>query len=182
MKTLIIVITSFLVASCTSESNKTEEVKTQNKNTAEIVPGLNATKYMSLYFSGQPSQENYAQLKKAGFSTIISLREDGEKAYNADDQRTAAEKSELTYVHIPMSGSEMLSDEMVQKITSSVVQYRRSGKILVHCGSGNRAALWAGGHFFRDHQFSSDEAINMAKKLGLTSPQLIENLENYLSQ
>ena len=171
---------SFAV-SCTSKKDPESVTKTKTK-TVKIATDLRASQYMTIYFSGQPTEENFLELKKSGFTTVINLREDGEGAYSERAERDAVNAAELNYFHIPMNANAQLDDPIIQKITAKVRENRKSGKILVHCGSGNRAALWAGGHFFRDHKFKAHEAMSIAKSLGLTSPKLQENLEEYLNK
>ena len=176
MKKLFAILFSLILIGCTEDKKETKV------NSHEVIPGFKATQYMDIYFAGQPTDENFAELKKAGFASVINLRQATEGSYTEAKEKEAVEKASLIYTHIPMSGSEELTDELISKITSAIMKNRKLGKTLVHCGSGNRAAYWAGGHFFKDHKFSKEESMSVAKSLGLTSSKLTDKLEDYLSK
>ena len=67
-------------------------------------------------------------------------------------------------------------------MTTAVKKHRKKGKVLIHCASGNRVGVWLGGHFHKDHGFSKEESLALAKKLGLTQEQAIANVKKYLKQ
>ena len=146
----------------------------------EIAKGLKAYQYMNVFFSGQPNEANYAELKKAGFASVINLRQENEGTYMEADEEKAVLKLDMNYTHIPMSGKDQLDNEMVDRISRALKKHRKEGKTLIHCGSGGRVALWLGGHFFRDHKFSKKEAMRLAQDLGLSSPAHQKNLKRYL--
>ena len=179
MKHLVLLLLFPLFFACAHKLTKSEALKKVEEN-VEILPELKGAKYSNIYFSGQPPLKNMAELKLKGFSTVINLRQEKENVYFASEEEKAVKEAGLSYVHAPMKGSEPLSDTKLKEITEAVVAHRKEGKILVHCSSGNRAALWAGGHFFSDHGSSKEEAFEIAKRLGLTNRSLQKNLKNYL--
>ena len=69
----------------------------------------------------------------------------------------------------------------MNRVTAEVVTQRKAGKILVHCSSGNRVALWVGAHFKKDHGYSADDARAIAKEMGLTKKELKEKLNAYFN-
>lgn len=172
---IILIIATLFTTACAHNSEKL-------KNNVQLLEGFKAQQYSNIYFAGQPPIEKFDQLKNQGFSAVVNLRLAKENDYRASDEATAVRKAGLEYSHIPTSGSKPLTDEHLDKITKAVIAHRDSGKVLVHCSSGNRAALWAGGHFFKDHGFDKDEAAKIAKRLGLTKKVPASNLDSYLQK
>jgi hypothetical protein len=41
-------------------------------------------------------------------------------------------------------------------------------------------ALWAGGHFYKDHDYSKDQVLQMTQMMGMEKEALKEKLEEYL--
>jgi len=161
-----------LTVSCAHQSKVDEDVT--------LYDGLKAQKYSNIYFSGQPDLKKFSALKAQGFATVINLRQKDEGKYKEGTEKAAVESTDLKYINIPTKGSAPLTDEHVSKITKAIVDNRSNGKVLVHCSSGNRAAMWAGAHFFRDHGFSKKEARRIAKKLGLNKDAPTKTLDSYL--
>ena len=63
-----------------------------------------------------------------------------------------------------------------------VGKHRSKGKTLIHCGSGNRVAAWAAIHFFRDHGYSQESSLALAKKIGLEDADLMEKVTKYTTK
>jgi uncharacterized protein (TIGR01244 family) len=90
---------------------------------------------------GQPARAELATLAEQGFAAVVNLREEGE----ADERMSPAEEGEavrtsgMSYLHVPFS----LRDPAAA--SAAVDDFRREmsglpGRVLVHCGSGRRAA------------------------------------------
>jgi uncharacterized protein (TIGR01244 family) len=180
MKIFVHILMFITMASCAHK--EAPKGTTQVQQNVQISPNFKAQQYSDIYFSGQPPLADFTELKRQGFATVVNLRQSKENDYNAKDEKAAVEKSGLNYVHIPMSGDEPLTDEKIQTITQAVVKTRKEGKTLVHCSTGNRAGLWAGGHFYKDHGYSKEESMKVAEQLGLTNSKLKKNLQNYLNK
>ena len=88
---------------------------------------------------GAVSPEQVASLPEKGYSTIINLqfeREDGVIA-----ERDAAEAAGLTYVSVPVGGSDFTL-EHAKQVSDAIAA--SSGHVLLHCRSGGRvSAIWA---------------------------------------
>lgn len=118
-----------------------------------------------LHVSGQPSAEALAKLGSAGVRTVIDLRSDAETPDL--DERAVVEKSGVAYRSLPVSGKQDLTRENVAKF-DELLKQADSGKVLMHCGSGNRVgammalrARWIEGK-------SAEEALAVGKGAGLT--------------
>jgi protein tyrosine phosphatase (PTP) superfamily phosphohydrolase (DUF442 family) len=159
----------FLVTSCGHFSSK-EKV--------EIGNSLKAHQYKKIYFSGQPSDEDFKELKKQGFTHIVNLRRETE--YSERDEKKLIKTLGMNYSHHPFPLDLKVNDDYVDGVTASVVKHRKEGKTLVHCSSGNRVAIWLGAHFKKDHGQSSKEAFDTATDLGLEKEGAKKALKEFL--
>lgn len=134
-------------------------------NVEVALPNQN-TPYHGLVTSGQPTREQFAKLKPAGFSAVVNLRPETESGYW--DEQEEATRGVLLYAHIPISGAADLTRENVEKFAQTVEQpMAKKGKVLLHCASGNRAgamvalkAHWIDGR-------SIDDSLDLGRKAGL---------------
>jgi sulfide:quinone oxidoreductase len=98
----------------------------------------------TVYAAGQIGPEDVADLKAAGFTTIVNNRPDGEggpEQPSSEAVRAAAEAAGLQYSYVPMT-PQNLSPELLEDFHGAVAA--APGKVLVHCRSGARStALWA---------------------------------------
>lgn len=159
----------FLVVSCAQFSSG--EKKT-------IGEDLNAHKFKSIFFSGQPSDADFKKLKEQGFTHIVNLRRETE--YDERSEQKLVKSLGMTYSHHPFPLDMKIDDKYVDKVTDSVVKYRQRGKTLVHCSSGNRVGIWLGAHFKKDHGDSKEEAYERAEGMGLTKEVAKKSLKQYL--
>lgn len=169
-----------LVTSGCSHVNTVKEKKYDIEQIENLLSGFNAARYSDIYFSGQPPLDQLRQLKEQGFENIVNLRQANEGAYSAVIEEKKVKEAGLNYAHIPLKGHTPLTDEKIAEITQAIVKNRELGKTLVHCSSGNRVALWVGGHFYNDHGLSKEDAYKIALKAGLTKEAIQETLNNYL--
>ena len=170
MKKLLLTFVTFLLIACTHTPQKLQSGMV-------IGNDLKANRYGTLYFSGQPKLESFSNLKKEGFSTVINLRDPSE--YSEGKERSKALESGLKYYNIPFQAKAPLTDSYIQKLTSQVMKVRKTGKVLIHCSSGNRVGVWLGGHFFKDHKYSKLESLKVVKQLGLSHQAALRKLQDY---
>jgi uncharacterized protein (TIGR01244 family) len=118
-----------------------------------------------LHVSGQPSAEALTKLGAAGIRTVIDLRPDAETPDL--DERAVVEKSGVAYRSLPVSGTQDLTRENVAKF-DQLLQEADAGKVLMHCGSGNRvgAIMALRAHWLQGK--SAEEALAIGKGAGLT--------------
>jgi len=115
---------------------------------------------------GQPTPEQIEAAARAGFRTVINLRTDGEPGF--EWERSAVEASGMTYVQIPVAGTDGLTRENVTAIDEALREGLDAGPVLLHCGSGNRIgavlalrAAWLEG-------IETEEALSYGLSSGLT--------------
>jgi len=154
--------------------------KLPKESNVQVVKELKGNRWANLYFSGQPNQAEIKELKAAGFATVINLRQKKEKKYNESWESALVRSEGLNYYNVPVSMKTEINDEFIDSITSKVGKHRKEGKVLIHCSSGNRVALWLGAHFKKDHGFSNELSFELAKELGLTKEDVQDKLRAYL--
>ncbi len=170
-------LTSFLLLLAFSLPSHADQKLEQN---VIIGKNLKANRFTQLYFSGQPSTNDFSILKSQGFTHIVNLRGKKEGDYKESQEATQVKKLGIRYHNIPYTGA--LSNDLIDEVTAAVVKHRKEGKTLIHCSSGNRVGMWLGAHFHRDHGKSKTEALEIAKKLGLNKPQAIAKVKKYLAK
>ncbi len=176
---MILLLFVFLVSGC-SHLQVSDKVDEQIEHIDHLISGFSATRYSNIYFSGQPPLDSFDKLKALGFQNIVNLRTSNEGNYDEKTEAQRVKEAGLNYTHIPVRGSAPLTDQKIEEITQAIVKNRSLGKTLVHCSSGNRVALWAGGQFYKDHGVSKEDAQKIARQIGLTKVSLQENLKNFL--
>ena len=125
------------------------------------------------YIHGQITQEHISQASSDGIKTIINLRPDGEKPgyINAQDAADVAKNNNVTYHHIPVA---MTGPKPEQVASFKQTVQGCDGAVLVHCGSGKRAAiLWA---LSNKGALTADEIISACANFGHDLSKLRANL------
>ena len=113
---------------------------------------------------GQPTDEQLAALRDAGFATVINLRQRNERGTRREEEKVT--DLGMTYVSIPVSGKTGLNEENAAALASALEEAVRP--VLLHCGSGNRVgALLAVKAFWLDGA-SATEALEIGRAAGLT--------------
>lgn len=174
----IIVALFLLVAACSQMPQRDQMAL--HESGVGLTDSLQGARYSNIYFSGQPSDRDWGELKKQGFAHVVNLRQSSE--YDEKSEKQSLEKYGIEYTHLPMDPAVDLNPEQVGLVTKAVMAHRSKGKTLIHCGSGNRAGYWSGAHFFLDHKYSKEESVAMAEKMGMTSPQLKKKLEGFIDK
>lgn len=117
-------------------------------------------------------------LKAEGFKTVINLRQASEEGANIEASRKAAEAAGLTYVHIPVDGTDLDA-----KTVDTFLQTMRdpaSVPVYIHCASANRVGMmWLIKRVMMDG-WSVDKATEEAERIGLRSKPLKEFALDYL--
>lgn len=164
----------FLVAACSHNS----QPQGSSADKVELTSNLKGTRYSNIYFAGQPSDEDWKALKEQGFVHVVNLRSKSE--IDEPAEKKMVEEAGLTYINLPVEVKKGLDKEIVQTVGKTVKSNAEEGKVLVHCGSGNRAAYWAGAHFYLDHGFAKEKAMGLAYELGMKSELLHKKLSDFI--
>ncbi|MCF8057730.1 MAG: hypothetical protein K9K67_00425 [Bacteriovoracaceae bacterium] len=159
---------TFIFVSCSHVSEKS----------VVVGESLKAHHFKDIYFSGQPSMEDFKKLKEQGFTHIVNLRRETE--YNELEERGKIKELGMIYSHHPFPLDMKIDDAYVDGVTGSIVENRKKGKTLVHCSSGNRVGIWVGAHFSKDHSQTPAKAFETAEENGLDKESAKKALRNYL--
>jgi uncharacterized protein (TIGR01244 family) len=117
-----------------------------------------------LHVSAQPAAEAFMNLPAAGVRTVINLRPAGETPDL--DEKSIVEKAGMKYRVLPIAGAADLTRDNVA-LFDRILAETGEGKVLMHCGSGNRVgammalrARWVQGK-------STEEALAIGRGSGL---------------
>lgn len=142
----------------------------------EITPGIT--------IGDQPSGAEIEGLKGEGYVGVVNLRNDGEPE---QPLRTSAEGEKvrglgMDYVHYGV-GSAPLTKSGVESVLEFLDRHAGSGKVMVHCRKGARAAALVLIHQAKAQNWSPDEAVAKGKAMGLDVEGGLKNLvETYLKE
>ena len=89
--------------------------------------------------AGQITPDQLADLKARGYTTIISLRPDGEGADqpSSEQMQAAARSNSMSFAYVPVTPG-AIPDSAVDALNKATAD--TSGKVLMYCRSGSRAA------------------------------------------
>jgi sulfide:quinone oxidoreductase len=93
--------------------------------------------------SGWLNADDFAEAKALGFDKVINFRPDKEVAEQISslEAEAAAHKVGLAYVQIPVTRSDLFTDEVISRAGK---EFATGGHTLAYCASGQRAAIvWA---------------------------------------
>ncbi|MGZ3702318.1 MAG: beta-lactamase hydrolase domain-containing protein, partial [Bdellovibrionota bacterium] len=112
-----------------------------------------------IYISAAPTEAMFAAMAKEGVKTVIDLREPSElKGFEKD----AAKKNGLKFVSAPVSRSEPLQRDPIEKAERAA---RDAGgkNVWAYCHSSSRASAWLAIHIAQAEHKTPDEAIAAAR-------------------
>ena len=105
--------------------------------------GLSAMPHLIAYtlspevtLAGQPEPEDWKTLAELGYTTVINIRGDAERA---EAQATAAQAVGLRYVYLPLPAY-MLESEHIAPLRQAL-EDPANGKLFFHCRTATRVAL-----------------------------------------
>lgn len=116
-------------------------------------------------------------LKREGVTTVIDLREMTEKGDCG--QAITAAKLGMKYYAAPMAMEKPVTAESIARI-EDILREKKSGRVVVYCPSGNRAAAWLAVHLAQKEHLPPTEALQIAKRSGLTSAAVEGEVREYL--
>jgi protein tyrosine phosphatase (PTP) superfamily phosphohydrolase (DUF442 family) len=130
----------------------------------------------NLLATGQPTEEQFAQLAKLGVKNVVCLRLPDEVGTGWEEAK--AKELGMRFVRLPMDGQKGLTVDNAQKLAQELAA-ANGGTTLVCCGSSNRVgALLAMKAFHVDKQSAAD-ALALGKAAGLKGlePQVVDKLK-----
>jgi uncharacterized protein (TIGR01244 family) len=144
---------------------------------------IKRTETPGIAVADQPSEEDLRSLKAAGYTGVINLRNDGEpeQPIGTSEEGELVRASGLEYLHYGVGGAPLSAagvgsvDDFLSRHTA------KSGKVLVHCRKGSRAAALVLLHLAGEQKWGADEAVARGRELGLEVDGGLRTLvENYL--
>jgi uncharacterized protein (TIGR01244 family) len=141
-----------------------------------ITPGIT--------IADQPTEADLRALKDEGYVGVINLRNDGEpeQPLGTAAEGQAAKALGLDYLHYGVGGAP-LSESGVASVCEFLDRHAGSGKVLVHCRKGSRAAALVLLHQAKAQGWAPGEALARGKTMGLDVEGGLRTLvENYLKE
>lgn len=129
-----------------------------------------------ILIGGEVAPAGLEDLYRAGVRTIIDVRnEPGPMAAEAERARPLG----MNYVAVPMVSNAMTA-EQARAILEAMSRHKK-GDVLIHCGSGNRAAGAYGLYLGATGQCPVQEALERAKTAGLRNDELVRAVRAHLT-
>jgi protein tyrosine phosphatase (PTP) superfamily phosphohydrolase (DUF442 family) len=119
---------------------------------------------------GQPTRGQLAELKRAGATVVLDIRDPMES--RPFDEPAEARALGLEYVNVPISPGDTGDDKM-EKILETL-RSNRERPVFFHCASGNRVGGAMIAHLMLDHAMDQEQAVTEAMRIGLRSPEYME--------
>ena len=164
---MVIFLLSAWVAA--QKTNSKSEVKQE-----KIGKTINVHSCGILFLAGQPSEADFKLMAERNIKRIITLRTDGEVAWN---EQEVVKDAGLEYVEMPFRSPDALTDEFFQKIRTELASNKST---MLHCGSANRVgAVWLP-YRVLDQGVKLEDALVEAKEVGLRSPALLAKAVAYI--
>ena len=134
----------------------------------------------TLYFAGQPSEEDLRLLRERGVATVINLRTQSEMDSLEYNEADAAKELGMKYVHVPVTG-EGATPDAVDKVRQAIDASKANDQpVLIHCASANRVGyIWA--LILGEEGLAPEAAIAEGKAAGMRSPALEEDARKRLA-
>ncbi|MEM6640473.1 MAG: sulfur transferase domain-containing protein [Pseudomonadota bacterium] len=115
-----------------------------------------------VYVGGQPDVEQFAELKNAGITKVISFRRPEEMAKLGFDEPAELAALGIDYINIPMGGDDPgYTPAQVDALTRALDDPNE--KVLLHCTIGWRASVITVAYLVQEKGLSLDEAMTHAQ-------------------
>jgi protein tyrosine phosphatase (PTP) superfamily phosphohydrolase (DUF442 family) len=119
---------------------------------------------------GQPDKGHLEALARAGVKVVLDLRAPHEPRLL--DEVDTVRRLGMEYVNIPVITNGVLDDALMDRL---LAEFRRHADtpMLCHCAGGNRVGGALIPYLVLDQEFSEEDAIATARRVGLSSPELL---------
>lgn len=166
------------LASCSTGKFKQWPIKD-----AQTATGYEMKQYGKFYIGGQPKTVDFIKLRQEGFVAVVNLRvhkEDEQKRYNEKWERNNSLLSGMSYYHLGFDPkTDKITNQFINKIKGPINLESSKGKVLIHCRTGNRAAMWLAANAYLNENATPEQARALGIKLGLKKKPL-ERLNEFL--
>jgi len=137
---------------------------------------VNVTQFLpTLVAGGQPELRHLEAFKAAGGKAVVDIRAPSEP--RAFDEPGAARALGLDYAQVAV-GPTPLTDELMERVLAALRRHPGEN-VLLHCASGNRTGGPMIAHLILDHGFEEEDAVQLATRGGLRSPEILAWGLNY---
>jgi uncharacterized protein (TIGR01244 family) len=128
---------------------------------------IKPTSVPGITVADQPTEEELRGLKDQGYTAVANLRHDGEpeQPLSTADEGKLVRAMGLEYVHYGVGGGPLTAEGVAA--VCGLLDRNASGKVLVHCRKGARAAALVLVHQALAEKWKPEEAIAKGRALGL---------------
>lgn len=133
--------------------------------------------------AGQPTEADLQGLKAEGYEAVLNLRTPGEpeQPLSPDEVGQKVREQGLEYLHHGIVGNRPLAEQGIESALKFLDDHADK-RVLVHCRRGGRAAALVLIQQARAQGWSSDEALEKGKAMGLDLKGSLRALvEKYLT-
>ena len=123
-----------------------------------------------LVTGGQPDKSHLEALAEAGVEVVLDLRAPQEP--RPFDEPAIIRRLGMAYVNIPVITTGILDDGLMERLLAELRRHAGT-PMLCHCAGGNRVGGPLIPYLILDHAFSEADAIATARRVGLSSPELL---------
>ena len=146
--------------------------------TATLGNTPNVHKFGDVYFAGQPSETDFAEVKRAGVKTVINLRMPNEVSF---DEKQVTTDLGMAYYNLPIGSPDMLTNALLGDLRR-ILNQTGNHPILLHCASANRVGAGWLAYRVVDGGLSYEDAWAEAKVVGLRSKELADKARDYIER
>ncbi len=145
---------------------------------SELGATRNVHSFGKTLLCGQPTAAEFAEARKRGIKTVITLREKTEIDWN---EAAALRKLNMRFYQLGFRAPDSLTPEIIEK-TVSIMGDPKSTPVMLHCASANRVgALWLAHRVLND-KIDIEKAREEAKAVGLRTPEYEQRVLEYIKQ
>lgn len=131
----------------------------------------------ALVTGGQPQLAHLEALAAAGTTVILDLRAPNEPRPCNEAEGVA--RLGMRYVNIPVVSNGVLDDALMDRLLAAF-RAHAAESTFCHCAGGNRVGGALIPHLMLDLGFEEEDAIEAARRVGLSSPQLLRWALDYV--
>ena len=130
----------------------------------------------ALLRGAQPTAKGLAELKKAGVTTIVNLRQEG---LEVEHERKLAESLGLRFLNIPVVGWSLPSDTQVAQFLN-LFREPAGPRVFVHCRYGDdRTGVMVAAYRIAQQHWTADQAVREMHSFGFHY-YLYPNMDSYV--
>ncbi|HET9952165.1 MAG TPA: sulfur transferase domain-containing protein [Candidatus Eisenbacteria bacterium] len=133
--------------------------------------------YPWLVTGGQPNEDALEALAQAGIHDVYDLRGAGEP--RGFDEPAVVRSMNLDYLSIPVTPADF-TDSKFTAFRHHLIAHGPDNPMFIHCGSGNRVGAALLPWLVLDKGLSEDAALELARTVGLQSPEMTKRALAYI--